>query len=417
MTAPDPVRIALVGTRGFGRVHVQNLERLAAAGTAELIGVVDIAEPAEQLRGIWHRDLTALLEAHADAPPEVVIISTPIDTHVPLARQALAAGCHVYLEKPPVPALEDHWALLEAAEAAGRVVQVGFQARGGAGVDALREQLRSGALGAVDPVRVHGAWTRDRAYYQRSPWAGRRRLEGRRVADGVATNPLAHGVHAGLVIAGIDTIEGIAAITTELRRAHDIEADDTTFLRIDPAGPGPAVLCALTTTAPTQSPPWVEISGPGGSRRLSYTEDRSWHTGPDGEVTEHRHARTDLVENLLAHVRDPQVQLLSPLVASGAFSAVLEAIQSAPDPTVIDAEHVTWIGEGQAAHPVVDDIEDALRTALATGAPFSRNGVAWAREDAISTWRPTPSAPTPTASAPTPTARADGQDTTQKETA
>src|SRR5690625_2219253 len=238
MTATAPVRIALIGTRGYGKTHLQNLERLTAAGLAELIGVVDIAEPLEQLRGIWHRDLAALLAAHAQAPPEVVIIATPIDTHVPLARQALAAGCHVYLEKPPVPALEDHWSLLEAAEAADRAVQVGFQARGGAGVDALREQLRSGALGPVESVRVHGAWTRDRAYYQRSPWAGRRRLEGRRVADGVATNPLAHGVHAGLVIAGIDRIEDIAAITTELRRAHDIEADDTTFLRIDPAGPG-----------------------------------------------------------------------------------------------------------------------------------------------------------------------------------
>ena len=410
MTATAPVRIALIGTRGYGKTHLQNLERLTAAGLAELIGVVDIAEPLEQLRGIWHRDLAALLAAHAQAPPEVVIIATPIDTHVPLARQALAAGCHVYLEKPPVPALEDHWSLLEAAEAADRAVQVGFQARGGAGVDALREQLRSGALGPVESVRVHGAWTRDRAYYPRSPWAGRRRLEGRRVADGVATNPLAHGVHAGLVIAGIDRIEDIAAITTELRRAHDIEADDTTFLRIDPAGPGPAVLCALTTTAPVQRPPWVEISGPGGTWRLSYTEDLSWRTGPDGELTEHRHSRTDLVENLLTHVRDPQTALLSPLEASGAFSAVLEAIQSAPDPTVIDPEHVTWIGEGQAAHPVVDDIGDVLHTALETGTAFSRNGVSWACADAITTWRP------PGANQ-TPTARADGRGATQKETA
>src|SRR5699024_1373494 len=153
-------------------------------------------------------------------------------------------------------------------------------------------------------------------------------------------------------------------------------------------GPDPAVLCALTTTAPVQRPPWVEISGPGGTWRLSYTEDLSWRTGPDGELTEHRHSRTDLVENLLTHVRDPQTALLSPLEASGPFSAVLEAIQSAPDPTVIDPEHVTWIGEGQAAHPVVDDIGDALHTALETGTAFSRNGVSWACADAITTWRP-----------------------------
>src|SRR5699024_794341 len=163
--------------------------------------------------------------------PAVGALATPIETHVPLATEALAAGCDVYLEKPPVPARTDHWALLEAAQQAGRAVQVGFQARGGGGVDVLRQEVASGAFGPLSAVHVHGAWQRDRAYYSRSAWAGRRRLEdGRRVADGVATNPLAHAVHAGLAIAGIDEIADISGITTELRRAHDIQADDTTFL-------------------------------------------------------------------------------------------------------------------------------------------------------------------------------------------
>src|SRR5690625_6354699 len=48
MTATAPVRIALIGTRGYGKTHLQNLERLTAAGLAELIGVVDIAEPLDR---------------------------------------------------------------------------------------------------------------------------------------------------------------------------------------------------------------------------------------------------------------------------------------------------------------------------------------------------------------------------------
>ncbi|WP_062947163.1 Gfo/Idh/MocA family protein [Brachybacterium sp. sponge] len=425
--AAAPVRIALIGTRGFGRVHLENLERLREVGRAELIGVVDLHEPPAAVQGIWHRDLASLLAAHADAPPEVVVIATPIDTHLPLALQALEAGAHVYLEKPPVPALADHAVLERAAEAAGRVVQIGFQARGGAGVDALRDLVATGELGEIDTVRVHGAWSRDRAYYRRSPWAGRRRLGGRRVADGVATNPLAHAVHAGLVVAGIDRLEDIAAVTTELRRAHDIEADDTAFVRIDPvrgaadadlgedapshAAPSredvvgarsrPAVVCALTTTAPVQAAPWIEIVGPRGTARLSYTEDVLRRTDPDGTVTETRHERTDLVENLLAHVRDPQVALLCPLAATAPFSAVLEAIQSAPDPAPIAPEHVTWLGEGEAARPVVDGIEEALTAALETGAPFSRSGATWACEDAIATWRPETVAPLPADASPT----------------
>ncbi|WP_193103643.1 Gfo/Idh/MocA family protein [Brachybacterium sp. FME24] len=386
-----PVRIALIGTHGFGAVHLRTLARLESTGISRLVGVVDVAEPPEELRAIHHRSLADLL--HATPPqdrPEIVIIATPIDTHAPLATEALAAGLDVYLEKPPVPALTDLRGLLEAALAAGRSVQVGFQARGGSGVDVLRDEVATEALGRIDAVHVYGAWRRDRAYYRRSAWAGRRRLNGRRVADGVATNPLAHAVHAGLVIAGIQEVSDIRSVTTELRRAHDIEADDTTFLRIDPMGDGPAVVCALTTTAPEQSAPWIEISGPDGSHRLHYTDDASQRTGADGTTGTLTHQRSDLLENLIVHVRDRGIALISPLTSTGAFSAVLEAIQSAPDPTPIAAEAIEWQGEGDAAHPVVEDIEQTLRAALAEGRPFSELGVSWAREDAVHVWTPPP---------------------------
>ncbi|MGP9682291.1 Gfo/Idh/MocA family protein [Brachybacterium sp. AOP3-A1-3] len=397
-TPTGPARIALIGTHGFGAVHLRTLARLEGAGIARLVGVVDVAEPPEELRAIHHRSLADLLSATpAEDRPEIVIIATPIDTHVPLATEALAAGLDVYLEKPPVPALADHWSLLEAADAAGRSVQVGFQARGGAGVDVLREEVATGALGRVDTVRAYGAWQRDRAYYNRSAWAGRRRLNGRRVADGVATNPLAHSVHAALVIAGIQEVSDIARVTTELRRAHDIEADDTTFLRIDPTGEGPSVVCALTTTAPAQSPPWVEIVGTDGTHRLQYTDDTSRRTRGAGGETERRadgraaelsHQRLDLLENLIDHVRERSVALISPLSSTGAFSAVLEAIQSAPDPAPVADAAVDWQGEGDAAHPVVEDIEQTLHAALAEGRPFSELGVSWAREDAVHIWTP-----------------------------
>src|SRR5699024_6975965 len=113
--SPAPARIALVGTRGFGAVHLKTLARLEAASLAQLVGVVDVVEPPAELAAIHHRSLADLLAALPDARrPEIVAIATPIDTHVPLATEALAAGCDVYLEKPPVPALTDHWALLEA---------------------------------------------------------------------------------------------------------------------------------------------------------------------------------------------------------------------------------------------------------------------------------------------------------------
>ncbi|HJG91672.1 MAG TPA: Gfo/Idh/MocA family oxidoreductase [Brachybacterium massiliense] len=403
-TPTGPVRVALIGTRGYGASHLRTLARLEQVGTARLVGVVDVVDPPEELAGIHHRSLAALLEACGDERPEIIAIATPIDTHVPLALEALAAGIDVYLEKPPVPALVDHGTLLEAAQRAGRSVQVGFQARGGAGVDVLAAEVAAGnlgetpagslgeiaaaPLGEITEVAVHGAWQRDRAYYRRSPWAGRRRRDGRRVADGVATNPLAHAVHAGLAIAGIAQVQDIATVTCELRRAHDIEADDTTFLRIDPAGRAPAVVCTLTTAAGRHENPWVEIRGTRGSHRLWYTEDRSVRTGADGAREELAHERTDLMENLVAHVRDRSVALVSPLASTAPFSAVLEAIQSVPDPLPIGEDWVHWHGEDELAYPTIEGLDEAMTRALATGRPFSELGVPWAREDAVATWAP-----------------------------
>lgn len=46
------------------------------------------------------------------------------------------------------------------------------------------------------------------------------------------------------------------------------------------------------------------------------------------------------------------------------------------------------MGEGPAAHPVVDGIEETLRSALTAGRPFSELGVSWARKDAVQRWAP-----------------------------
>ncbi|PWH06254.1 gfo/Idh/MocA family oxidoreductase [Brachybacterium endophyticum] len=386
--------LALIGTRGFGAVHLEQMAPLRESGRIRLVGVVDVAEPDPGIGAPWFPTLDALLEG-AEERPEILVVATPITTHADLALAGLAAGCHLYLEKPPVPSLADHAQVLHEARRTGRSVQVGFQARGGGGATRMRELLATGALGEVRSVDAYGAWLRDRAYYARSPWAGRRRMDGRRVADGVATNPLAHAVDLALLTAGITRAADIGVITSELRRAHDIEADDTTYLRVDPVGaagpvdpsgtmsPAPFVHAALTTTAPVQEEPWIQIRGDQGRARLEYTTDRLEIVDASGRATEERFGRESLLENLLDHLDDPAVALLSPLESTEAFTTVLEATQSGPDPRPIDAEHVTWEGEGAAAHPLVHDVEDWMTRALDAGEPFSRIGAPFADPTAI----------------------------------
>jgi predicted dehydrogenase len=55
----------------------------------------------------------------ARADIDLVVIPTPNQTHFPLARQALAAGKHVVVDKPFTVALDDARSLRTEAEAAG----------------------------------------------------------------------------------------------------------------------------------------------------------------------------------------------------------------------------------------------------------------------------------------------------------
>ena len=57
--------------------------------------------------------------------PQVVHITTPPQSHFPLAKQCLAAGCHVYIEKPFTVSAEEAQTLIEHANHAGMQLTAG----------------------------------------------------------------------------------------------------------------------------------------------------------------------------------------------------------------------------------------------------------------------------------------------------
>ena len=369
-------RVALVGVHGFGTHHLRNLERLQAAGAVELVAVADPQPPAPgslPATAAVFPGLTQLLAASADL--DVIIVATPIQTHAPLGLAALATAADLYLEKPPVASLADFNALCEAAQKSGRSVQIGFQSLGSHALAAIEELVASGAIGTLEGISATGRWVRDRAYYKRSRWAGKRSIDGVDVVDGVATNPLAHAVATALRIAGARTMADVASVETDLYRANDIESDDTSVIRIRTAA-GLPVTCALTICATESVEPYVTLQGSEGQAVFHYTEDRLTVTPAAGQ-SEQVFSRDDLTENLIAHRRDG-TGLISPLLDSGAFMLVLEAIRTAPLPALIGSEYVKWVGEGDAAHAVVVGIEDALDRATQEHATFKELGLPWA---------------------------------------
>jgi predicted dehydrogenase len=305
---------------------------------------------------------------------DIAVLSTPIPTHAELTLLALARGAHVLLEKPPVPSVADHVALTNAADAASRAVQVGFQSLGSAGVAATAEVAASGVIGDVRHYGAVGLWSRSEEYWRRAPWAGHRVRDGRLVGDGVVTNPLAHALATAFAIAGAAEPDDVVAIDADLRRANDIETDDTSSLVVELRG-GVRLAAGLVTTAPRRHEPYVLVRGSRGHLVYHYTLD-TLHVFRDGAALPRTYAfeRTGLLADLAAHVRDGG-PILAPLRRTGAFTRVLEEVVTGPPPVPVDRRLVRVEASGSETFRVVSGVEDAAEQVAWGGRTFRDLGV------------------------------------------
>ena len=378
MPASTPVAVVLVGVHGHGRWHLRNLDRLSRAGVpVRLAGVCDPRPPAADERPlIGDVPVAATFDDLLDAVrPEVTVVCTPIHTHAELTLAAAAAGSHVLLEKPPTTTLAGFEQLVTGMTASGRACQVGFQSLGSHAIPYVRALIADDAVGEVVGIGAAGAWQRDSSYYARAPWAGRRTLGGVAVVDGALTNPLAHATATALALDGETGEEGLRDVRVELFRANPIEADDTSCLRLITAR-GTKITVAATLCAEQSAEPYLVVHGTRGRIFLEYRTGRvRLEVGDLVKTTEHE--ATDLLHNLVAHIRDRE-PLLVPLAATRAFMQVVDAVRLAPEPLEVPPEYRRTDTSG--AHPrlVVPGIDAAVVRSAEELALFSELGLPWA---------------------------------------
>ncbi|OFX00460.1 MAG: hypothetical protein A3E78_16170 [Alphaproteobacteria bacterium RIFCSPHIGHO2_12_FULL_63_12] len=120
------LKTGVVGAGVFGAFHAG---KHAASPRADLSGIWDIdadraAALADRHGARRHYNLETLINE-----VEAVTIATPAPSHFEIARQALAAGRHVYVEKPLAMTVEEADILIALAERRHLVLQVGHQER------------------------------------------------------------------------------------------------------------------------------------------------------------------------------------------------------------------------------------------------------------------------------------------------
>ena len=94
------MKTAVIGCGGISRVHMQALSEL---DLSEPVAFVDIKPERAEKMAAEHggRAYTDYKEMLDKEHPDIVHICTPHYLHVPMARECVARGINVLMEKPP----------------------------------------------------------------------------------------------------------------------------------------------------------------------------------------------------------------------------------------------------------------------------------------------------------------------------
>ncbi len=169
----DTLNVAIVGAGGVG---MSNAEALV---TQNIVAVCDVdfgyverslagrqkdREGKPRPDAIKLQDQFAKTRRYADwremldksKDIEGVVIATPDHNHAVIAKAAMEAGKHVYVQKPLTYSVHEARALRETARRTGRVTQMGNQGHSSDDARLINEWIQAGCIGPVREVHV---WT------------------------------------------------------------------------------------------------------------------------------------------------------------------------------------------------------------------------------------------------------------------
>jgi myo-inositol 2-dehydrogenase / D-chiro-inositol 1-dehydrogenase len=178
-----PVRLGVIGVGNRGTALLRGLLDLPGVS---IVAVCD-TEARHRVRGqgIAEKASSHRPEAYGEprrvfdrADVDAVAIALPCDLHEPVYRDAIAAGKHLYAEKPLAPSLEACDRLMAlSAKSPQLAVHVGFQRRSNPRYREAVERIERGELGPL--VEARAAWTSSNGPMTgQGGWLGRRDRSG-----------------------------------------------------------------------------------------------------------------------------------------------------------------------------------------------------------------------------------------------
>ena len=229
------IGIGVVGFGWMGRVHTASYRRVVEhfpdlGIRPRLVVAADVSDTRRrQAERVGFAETTDDWRAVVEHPGvELVSITMPNSMHREVALAAIAAGKHLWVEKPVGRGVDDTAAVAEAARAAGVLTGVGFCYRFAPAVQHARELIRAGEVGEVTHYR--GVFLAD--YANRPDAAASWRFLRADAGSGALGDLMAHVVDMTHFLVGpIDRVSGRTATMIQ-RRPRLPVGEGTHFSRV-----------------------------------------------------------------------------------------------------------------------------------------------------------------------------------------
>lgn len=212
-------RILIIGVGSIGERHLRTFK---ATNRAELC----LCETGEQLRrtvadryGVT-RFFANLDEALGDRCFDAAVVCVPSHLHIPMARQLVDAGVHVFIEKPLSLNLDGIDELMRRIDEQGVKAAVAYTYRSHPALRSMKQAIIEGRFGR--PVQVVSTWGQHFPKYR--PAYRQIYYTSRATGGGAIQDVLTHAINAGEFLVGpIDRIVADAAHQV----LEGVEVEDT----------------------------------------------------------------------------------------------------------------------------------------------------------------------------------------------
>ncbi|WP_376706299.1 Gfo/Idh/MocA family oxidoreductase (plasmid) [Mesorhizobium sp. ISC25] len=279
MTNRPKLRIGLIGSGFMGKTHVfgfATAQRVFDLPFEIVLHTIadrtdDIAAQASRSLGFARSsgDWRTLI---SDPEIDLIDITAPNAFHKEMALAAIAAGKHVYCEKPLAQLAGDAWEMADAAKRAGVRTQVGFNYLCNPMLRLARDMIRIGELGEIRSYR--GIHAEDYMADPESPFTFRHDPAGGGALADLGSHALAT---AEYLLGPISSVLGDSVTVIDSRPdgaggKRDVEVDDLSrmFVRFDNGASGSIEASWIATGRKMQHD--FEVYGTTGA--LIFTQER-----------------------------------------------------------------------------------------------------------------------------------------------